>query len=88
MLDPKINIWTTTEPLIEAWVARHLGPRAAIETGVRETLDLAKRLPALVARAERVLVQIEEAPKGPGWGWPLGIGLVVGGGIGLVLGLL
>ena len=88
ILDPKINIWTTTEPLIEAWAARHLGPRAAIETGAREALDLVKRLPALVARAERVLVQIEEAPKGVGWVWPLAIGLVVGGGIGLVLGLL
>ena len=54
-LNPEVNLWTLSRPLIEGWVADNLGPEARLRDSVEDSLALAQRLPRLVADAEATL---------------------------------
>ena len=61
-LDPKLDMWTTSEPVVRPWVERHLGPVGRLEDAGRGVLTLAGvlgDLPAVALRAERVLAKLE-----------------------------
>ncbi|HWJ86471.1 MAG TPA: 2-polyprenylphenol 6-hydroxylase [Pelagibacterium sp.] len=61
-LDPQFNMWTAAEPVVSAWVRRTVGPTGRIEIAreaLDEAVDLARRLPDLGRRAERVLSRLE-----------------------------
>ena len=63
-LDPKLDMWTTAEPVVREWITRNLGPLGRIEEAGRGARSLAFSLAALpetAARAERVLARLEEA---------------------------
>ncbi len=34
-LDPKLDMWTTSEPVVRTWIERHLGPLGRIEEGAK-----------------------------------------------------
>ena len=34
-LDPQLNMWSTSEPVVSAWIADNLGPKAMIEDAGR-----------------------------------------------------
>jgi ubiquinone biosynthesis protein len=62
-LDPKLDMWTTSEPVVREWIERNLGPVGRIEhagRGVRTLAGVVADLPDLALRAERVLTQLEE----------------------------
>jgi ubiquinone biosynthesis protein len=62
VLDPKLDMWTTSEPVVRDWIERHLGPIGQIENagrGVRTLAGVMADLPELALRAERVLGQLE-----------------------------
>jgi len=62
MLDPHFNMWIAAEPVVSVWVRRTIGPQGRLEIvreAVDEALDLAKRLPDIGRRAERVLARLE-----------------------------
>ena len=62
-LDPKLDMWTTSEPVVREWIERHLGPVGRVENAGRGLLTLAgvvADLPDLALRAERVLDQLED----------------------------
>jgi ubiquinone biosynthesis protein len=62
-LDPKLDMWTTSEPVVREWIERHLGPVGRVENAGRGLLTLAgvvADLPDLALRAERVLNQLED----------------------------
>jgi ubiquinone biosynthesis protein len=62
-LDPKLDMWTTSEPVVREWIERNLGPVGRIENAGRGLWTLAgvvADLPELALRAERVLNQLEE----------------------------
>jgi ubiquinone biosynthesis protein len=59
-LNPELNIWTLTRPLIEDWVADHLGPEARLRESVSDGAALVQRLPRLAANAEAALAMIAE----------------------------
>jgi len=64
MLDPKLDIWRTAEPVVRAWMERQLGPIGRLEEagrGVRTLAGVLADLPELSLRAERVLAQLERA---------------------------
>jgi ubiquinone biosynthesis protein len=61
-LNPDINTWKMTEPLIAAWYRKNLGMQAAARYQLRETLDNLHRLPRLIERANRVLARLDEDP--------------------------
>lgn len=67
-LDPSFNMWTTAEPVIRDWIERHLGPVGRIEGLARDAsalIESARRLPAVVERAERLLHALETPRNAP-----------------------
>jgi ubiquinone biosynthesis protein len=61
-LDPKLDMWTTSEPVVRDWIERNLGPIGRIENAGRGVWTLAgvlADLPEMALRAERVLNQLE-----------------------------
>ena len=51
-LDPKLNIWTLAEPLIEAWMVENRGPEARARGAIQDLGRTLERLPQLAADAE------------------------------------
>jgi ubiquinone biosynthesis protein len=61
--DPKLDMWSTAEPVVGEWMARHLGPAGKLENAAEGTLALGRfagSVPALLTRAARVLEQLDE----------------------------
>ena len=60
--DPKLDIWTTADPVVREWIARNLGPVGQIEGVVHGAGDLGKvlaGLPTIAARSVAVLNQFD-----------------------------
>ena len=65
-LDPRLDMWTTAEPVVRAWIERNIGPLGQAEALGRAARTLAKvvsDVPDLARRAERVLVRLDEAAE-------------------------
>ena len=63
-LDPKLDMWSTSEPVVRDWIERNLGPVGRIEEagrGLSTLLGVIGDLPDLALRAERVLGKLERA---------------------------
>jgi ubiquinone biosynthesis protein len=63
-LDPRLDMWTTAEPVVRTWLARNLGPIGRVEQAGRAVLTLADVIadvPDLSQRLKRVLVRLDEA---------------------------
>jgi ubiquinone biosynthesis protein len=66
-LDPRLDMWTTSEPVVREWIMRNTGPVGQIEgaaRGVGEAGQLLLRLPSLIHRAVRIAEQIDVATRG------------------------
>ncbi len=64
MLDPRLDMWSTAEPVVRDWIARNLGPVGRIEDagrGIRSLVGAVAQLPETVTRTERLLGRLEEA---------------------------
>src|SRR5579859_7310821 len=60
--DPKLDIWTTAEPVVREWIERNLGPLGRIQgavLGAGELTHLLSKLPDIANRAVTVLEQLE-----------------------------
>ena len=82
-IDPTHNIWTASEPVVEAWIKRNFGPEGAVRlatSSLKEVTNRLKRLPDVMDRFEASLDAEHEPPPAPKerfapwWGW---FGLVV-----------
>ena len=65
-LDPKLDIWTTAEPVVREWMTRHLGPAGKLEGAVEGAGDLGRFIgnaPGLLMRGARVLNQLDEITR-------------------------
>ena len=62
-LSPDENMWLIARPLIEAWVRVNLGREARLAELVKDTFEAARRVPRLIARAERLLGNLESAGR-------------------------
>ncbi len=65
-LDPQLDMWKTSEPVVREWIERNLGPVGRIEEAGRGALGLAGLLvhiPSLVTRAERLALTLDEATR-------------------------
>jgi ubiquinone biosynthesis protein len=58
-LDPELNIWSTAEPVVGAWIARNLGPTGRIEDFVRNLREIARHL----EQAPKILENLKEAAE-------------------------
>jgi ubiquinone biosynthesis protein len=65
-LDPRLDIWTTAEPVAREWIARNLGPAGQLEgaaQGAGEIGQFLARVPGLLQRALRITEQIDLATR-------------------------
>jgi ubiquinone biosynthesis protein len=65
-LDPKLNMWTTAEPVVREWIERNLGPVGRIEDagrGARSFASMIANLPELSGRVERVTEHLDHATR-------------------------
>jgi ubiquinone biosynthesis protein len=61
-LDPDFNMWKASEPVVGAWIASNLGPRAVLSDtreGIHAIAALARQAPEFKARAERLSEEID-----------------------------
>jgi ubiquinone biosynthesis protein len=61
-LDPKLDMWTTAEPVVREWMTRHLGPAGKLESaaqGVTELGSFVASAPGLLTRGARILDQLD-----------------------------
>jgi ubiquinone biosynthesis protein len=61
-LDPKLDVWTTAEPVVGAWIEQNLGPLGKMQDAGRAATTLARfaaNLPAVLLRGENIVNQIE-----------------------------
>ncbi len=57
-LDPKLNVWTTSEPVVGAWIEQNLGPIGKLQDVGRAASTLARfasNLPAVLLRGENIV---------------------------------
>jgi ubiquinone biosynthesis protein len=65
-LDPKLDMWSTAEPVVREWMTRHLGPVGTLEGAVQGASEIGRfagNLPGLLTRGARVLDQFDEATR-------------------------
>jgi ubiquinone biosynthesis protein len=61
-LDPKLDMWTTAEPVVREWIERNLGPAGRIEGLADGTFELGRflgRVPGLLTRGARLVDQLD-----------------------------
>ncbi|WP_421905882.1 2-polyprenylphenol 6-hydroxylase [Mameliella sp.] len=83
-LDPRMNIWKVAQPVVEAYIKKSIGPRAAAKDLWKTALVMARfgpRLPTLVEAALIRQSQPEPTPARNPWparlGWT-GVGTLIG----------
>ena len=65
-LDPKLDMWTTSDPVVREWIERHLGPVGRLEDAGRGALALLGflgQLPDALAQAARIAKRLEQATE-------------------------
>ncbi len=61
-LDPKLDMWTTADPVVREWVERHLGPAGQIEGAVEGAGEIGRflgQVPSLLSRAVNLADQFD-----------------------------
>jgi ubiquinone biosynthesis protein len=65
-MDPKLDMWSTAEPVVGEWIARHLGPAGKLENAAVGALELGRfagHLPGLLTRGARLLDQLDDMTR-------------------------
>ncbi|CAL8968171.1 putative protein kinase UbiB [Rhodoplanes serenus] len=66
MLDPKLDMWRTAEPVVRTWLERHLGAAGRVEEAVGGVSEVGRFLggvPGLLARGSRIAEQLDRATR-------------------------
>ncbi|PWB60605.1 MAG: 2-polyprenylphenol 6-hydroxylase [Bradyrhizobiaceae bacterium] len=65
-LDPRLDMWSTAEPVVREWVERYLGPAGRIEGAGQGALEVGRFLgavPELLTRASNIAGQLDIATR-------------------------
>ncbi len=65
-LDPKLDMWSTADPVVREWIARNLGPVGRLEDAVEGAGEIGRFLgevPGLLTRAGTLLDQVDDATR-------------------------
>ena len=65
-LDPRLDMWSTAEPVVREWMTRHLGPAGKLESAAEGAAELGRFVgsaPGLLVRGARVLNQLDEVTR-------------------------
>jgi ubiquinone biosynthesis protein len=66
-LDPKLDMWSTAEPVVSGWLQENLGPVGKIQDAGRALSALSQfagNLPAVLLQTEKIITQIESMAEG------------------------
>ena len=61
-LDPKLDMWSTAEPVVREWIERHLGPAGRLEDAAGSAMETGKFLlgvPSLLSRGAVLMEQLD-----------------------------
>jgi ubiquinone biosynthesis protein len=61
-LDPKLDMWSTAEPVVGSWLRENLGPVGRIEDarrGINALSQFTANLPAVLLQTEKIISQVE-----------------------------
>ena len=65
-IDPKLDMWSTAEPVVREWMTRHLGPAGKLENAALGAVEVGRfvgNAPGLLTRGARVLDQLDEITR-------------------------
>jgi len=65
-LDPRLDMWTTSEPVVREWIERNLGPAGRLEGAARGAGEIGRfvaELPGLLSGFSRIAGQIDRATR-------------------------
>ena len=65
-LDPKLDMWTTADPVVREWIERHLGPAGKLEDvaeGAGEIGRFLGQVPGLLTRAGTLIDQFDDITR-------------------------
>jgi ubiquinone biosynthesis protein len=65
-MDPKLDIWSTAEPVVREWMTRNLGPTGRLESAAQGAAEVGRFIgnaPGLLTRGARVLDQLDEVTR-------------------------
>jgi ubiquinone biosynthesis protein len=66
-LDPKLNMWTTAEPVVREWMEQSLGPEGRLQDAAEGAASLGRfvgQIPGLLSRAEEAAAQWSQMAEG------------------------
>jgi ubiquinone biosynthesis protein len=58
-LDPKLDMWTVSEPVVREWMERHLGPAGRIEDAAQGATNFFASMPGLMTRGAVLVEQLD-----------------------------
>ncbi len=62
-LNPNVNMWTMTRPLIEDWMRRNRGPEARLRQAVSDAVDTVQSVPRLLRGLEGAIARLSEPER-------------------------
>jgi ubiquinone biosynthesis protein len=65
-LDPKLDMWSTAEPVVREWIARNLGPVGRLEDAVEGAGEIGRfvgQVPGLLTRTGTLLDQFDDITR-------------------------
>ena len=65
-LDPKLDMWSVSEPVVREWIERNLGPVGKLEDvaqGAGEIGRFAAQVPALLSRTATLIDQLDDITR-------------------------
>jgi ubiquinone biosynthesis protein len=65
-LDPRLDMWSTSEPIMREWIAENLGPAGKLQDAGEQVALLGRALalaPQMLARADAVAERLETATE-------------------------
>ncbi len=65
-LDPRLDMWTTADPVVREWIARNLGPVGKLEDAVEGAGEIGRfvgQVPSLLTRAGTLLDQLDDITR-------------------------
>jgi ubiquinone biosynthesis protein len=65
-LDPRLDMWTTADPVVRQWIERNLGPIGRLEGAVEGASEVGRfigQVPGLLTRAGTLLDQLDDITR-------------------------
>jgi ubiquinone biosynthesis protein len=65
-LDPKLDMWTTSDPVVREWIERNLGPIGKLEGAVEGAGEIGRfigQVPSLLTRASYLIDQLDDMTR-------------------------